>query len=114
MNETLAIEIAPFALGEGVTEEALLQASERLEREFLSTRDGYIGRILMRAADGSFADLLFWRSASDFEKALEHAHASGACAQYFSCMAANAQAGEGISIFRAIRQYGVVASLKPL
>jgi hypothetical protein len=112
MKDTLAIEMAPFALGENVTEEGLLEASERLEREFLSKCDGYIGRILTRSADGSFVDILFWKSASKFEEALEHAHTSGACANYFGCMAPqDAVAGKGISIFQAVKQYGFAPSI---
>lgn len=109
---SLAIEIAPFTLAEGVDEAAVLAASERLEREFLHGTDGYLGRAISQLPDGRWADVVLWRSPAHAEAILPRIPESAACAAYFGCMvgADPADPSHGISVFRAVRTYGALAS----
>lgn len=111
MTTTLAIEIAPFRLAAGTDEATLLEASERLEREFLSRADGYLGRSLSRLPDGRWADVVLWRSVEQAEAAMGRVSESHACSAYFGCMLSEdtADPANGVSLFRAIRTYGSLA-----
>lgn len=109
---SLAIEIAPFTLAEGVAETAMLEASERLEREFLRGTEGYLGRAVSQLADGRWADIVLWRSPEHAAAVLPKIPESAACAAYFGCMV-GADPGDpthGVSIFRAVRRYGALAA----
>lgn len=112
MSDTLVVEIAPFAVADGVAEQRLLEASERLEREFLAGRQGYVGRVLARLDGGQWADIVLWRSPQDVEAAMGLVGESAACSAYFSCMAGadHDAPGHGISLFRAVRVYGSLAA----
>ena len=110
MNQALAIEMAPFTVASEVTTEALLEASDRLEQEFLSKADGYIGRVLVRKDAGTLADIVFWRSAEHAEKAMQAVASSAACRAYFACMAAvdHDEPGDGVTLFRSLKSYGSI------
>lgn len=109
---SLAIEIAPFTLAEGVVETAMLAASERLEREFLRGTEGYLGRAVSQLAEGRWADIVLWRSPEHAAAVLPKIPESAACAAYFGCMvgADPADPTHGVSIFRAVRRYGALAA----
>ncbi len=111
MAKSLAIEIAPFTLADGVDEAAMLAASERLEAEFLRPAAGYLGRALSRLGDGRWADIVLWRSAEDAAAVMPQVSASEACSAYFGCMvgADPTDPSHGVSIFQAVRTYGVLA-----
>lgn len=108
MTAALTIEMAPFTVANGITEEALLAASERLEREFLQTADGYVGRVLAREDAGQWADIVFWESAEHAAKAMEAVAQSAACRSYFECMKAadHDDPQNGVSLFHAVGTYG--------
>lgn len=110
MNRDLAIEIAPFQVAEGVGQATLFEASERLEREFLSRADGYIGRFLVRKDAASWADIVFWESPDHAARAMQAVASSEACRAYFGCMAQAdpAQPGDGVTLFRSLRTYGSI------
>lgn len=111
MTPTLAIEFAPFTVAPGVDEAALIAASERLEREFLASAPGYLGRTLARLDGGRWADIVLWRSPEDAAAVLPRIPGSAACGAYFSCMVAADphDPGAGVSLFRAVRAYGAFA-----
>lgn len=108
MNTELTIEMAPFTVASGITEEALLAASERLEREFLSKSDGYVGRVLVHKDTEKWADIVFWKSEAHASKAMEAVASSAACRSYFECMqeADHNDPHNGVSLFRAVKAYG--------
>ena len=54
------IQLAPFRLGEGVDEAALLAASDRFQDEFVAHQRGVLRRVVMRGVDGGYADLVFF------------------------------------------------------
>jgi hypothetical protein len=108
MDTELTIEMAPFSVASGITDSALLAASERLEREFLSKADGYMGRVLARQESGKWADIVFWKSDAHASKAMEAVASSDACRSYFECMkeADHSDPHNGVSLFHAVRAYG--------
>jgi hypothetical protein len=91
MSGTMVVEVAPFAVADGVPEASLLEVSERLEREFLARSEGYLGRV---------------------EAAMRRVDESPACSAYFTCMAGvnYGDPGQGVSLFRAVRVYGSLAT----
>ena len=86
-NQNYVIEWAPFQLKEGVDEAAFLSASEDLQKEFLNLQKGFVKRDLARAADGQWADIVFWASHADAEAAVKVAMDYPACLRYFEMLA---------------------------
>lgn len=111
MNHELAIELAPFKIASGIGREALLAASERLEREFLSRAEGYLGRVLVQKDAAAWADIVFWRSGAHAEKAMAEAASSKACHAYFTCMAGEepGEPANGVTLYRSLKAYGLMA-----
>lgn len=110
MSPPIAVELAPFTLAEGVSESALLAASDRLEREFLVHADGYLGRMLLRQDARAWLDIVFWRSAAHAAQAMERAAANEACGAYFQCMHAadHDDPSQGVTVLEAVKRYGAV------
>jgi len=110
VKNVTAIEIAPFAVAEGVTISELLEASERLEREFLTQAAGYLGRVLVQKDSTTWADIVFWRSADDASKAMQAAASSETCRSYFECMAQedHDDPSNGVTLYQSVKTYGAV------
>lgn len=110
MRNELAIELAPFTVAHGVNTDKLLDASERVERDFLSKADGYLGRVLVQKDSSTWADIVFWRSAGHATKAMGAAASSEACRTYFQCMAAedHDDLAKGVTLYRSFRTYGTL------
>ena len=51
------LEFATFRLRDGVDESVLLEASEKVDRDFLANEEGILGHVLLRGRDGVYADL---------------------------------------------------------
>jgi hypothetical protein len=62
MNRNTYVQFAPIRLREGFDERALLAASDAFQVSFVSKQQGIVKRILMRATDGSYADLIYFES----------------------------------------------------
>lgn len=84
MSQTV-IEVAVFALLAGTSEHALLEASAKMQEVFLSKQSGYIGRRLIKEADGKWADIVEWRTLQE-ATAEEVALSAQKVAPYFSLM----------------------------
>ena len=84
---SVIVEWAPFSLKEGVNEQAMLEAAELIQREFLSKQEGFIKRELLKGADHKWVDILHWTSKEAAEKVMQNVMSSKACQQYFQCMA---------------------------
>lgn len=110
MQDALAIELAPFGVADGVSISELLEASERLERDFLSRAEGYLGRVLVQKDANAWADIVFWRSGEHASKAMEAAATSETCRAYFECMAAedHGDPAKGVTLYRSVKTYGAV------
>ena len=80
------IALAPFELKAGVSEDALLTASDRFEQEFVTRQDGIIRRVLVKDGKGGYADLVFFRDLESIERVIEAEQNSDVCAALFSIM----------------------------
>ncbi|MEV4334765.1 hypothetical protein AB0K02_30320 [Streptomyces sp. NPDC049597] len=81
------IALAPFELKAGVSEDALLSASDRFEEEFAGKQDGIIRRVLVKDSEGGgYADLVFFRDLESIDQVLEAEQNSDVCAAFFSIM----------------------------
>lgn len=67
----MQVLVAPGRLKDGVTEEALLAASERFQREFVSTQPGVVRRALVARPDGVYADIVFFADEAAVQRAME-------------------------------------------
>jgi hypothetical protein len=83
----MLIALAPFELRAGVSESALLTASDRFQKEFASKQDGIIRRVLVKDSEGGgYADLVFFRDLESIDRVIELEQNSDVCAALFSIM----------------------------
>ena len=82
----MRIALAPFTLKPGVTEEALLEASEAFQTEFVRKQDGIARRVLVRDAGGGYADLVYFDSEEAMQRVIEAEQDDEACARFSSIM----------------------------
>ena len=80
------IALAPFELKAGVSEDDLIGASDRFEAEFAGKQDGIIRRVLVKDAEGGYADLVFFRDLDSIDRVIEAEQNSDVCAAFFSIM----------------------------
>ncbi|PZF83331.1 hypothetical protein [Jiangella anatolica] len=84
----MLIALVPFALKPDVSEDALLDLSERFEKEFVAEQDGIVRRVLLKDGD-SYADLVFFRDQESIDRVMEAERTSPVCAEFFSAMASD-------------------------
>ena len=53
------LEFATFRLKPGVLEAAMLAAAKKMEDEFLSKEEGFLGHAVLKGRDGTYVDLAF-------------------------------------------------------
>ena len=53
------LEFATFRLLDGIGEDALLAACDKVDREFLQAEPGIFGHVLLRGLNGVYADVAF-------------------------------------------------------
>jgi hypothetical protein len=82
------IQLAPFRLKQGFDEKALLKASDFFDDEFVSQQKGIVRRMLLRAPDGGYADLVFFENKEDADRVAEIEASSEACGTFFGIMEA--------------------------
>jgi hypothetical protein len=80
------VMLAPIKLKNGLGEEALIEASDAFQAGFASRQQGILKRLLLRAQDGSYADLVFFESKDAAERVVEAELKSEACLDYFKVM----------------------------
>ena len=78
--------IAPIELKDGVSERALIEASDAFQNAFASQQPGIKKRLLLRAKDGNYADLVFFASKEAADRVVEAELKSEACRDYFNVM----------------------------
>jgi hypothetical protein len=78
--------LAPIKLAEGKTEADLLAASQIFQRNFVATEPGVLRRELVRKPDGTYLDIVQFRSQEDYEDVVKKEMASPICALFFSIM----------------------------
>ncbi len=77
---------APIRLAQGKTEADLLAASAVFQREFVDLEPGVLRRELVRKPDGSYLDIVQFRSAQDYEEVTRKEMQSPVCAAFFAVM----------------------------
>ena len=78
--------LAPAKLAEGVTEAQLLAGSKKFQEEFVSHEPGVLRRELVRAADGTYMDIVMFRSKEDMDDVIEKEMNSAVCMEFFQLM----------------------------
>lgn len=78
--------MAPIKLAPGKTEPDLLAASALFQSNFVAHETGILRRELVRAPDGTYIDLVQFRSEADFQDVLKKEMESPDCAAYFAVM----------------------------
>lgn len=85
MTMTVTV-LAPFRLAPGKTEQDLIAASNVFDRDFVSRQPGVLRRELVRKTDGSYIDIVQFRSQKDMDKVVEAEMASSICHAFFAVM----------------------------
>jgi hypothetical protein len=80
------IVLAPIQLKGGFGEKALIEASDAFQARFVNRQKGILKRLLLRAKDGSYADLVFFASKDAADRVVEAEKSSEACLDYFKIM----------------------------
>jgi len=56
------VELARYRLREGADEAALIEAEEEIQRAVGPSHPGYVGRNLLKGADGSYVLIMRWEN----------------------------------------------------
>ncbi len=78
--------LATIKLAKGKSEEDLLAASAKFEAEFVSKQPGVLRRELVRKSDGTYLDIVQFRSAEDMNDVIELEKTSAVCHEFFAVM----------------------------
>ncbi|WP_368187083.1 hypothetical protein [Aestuariibius sp. HNIBRBA575] len=78
--------LAPIKLAEGKTEADLIAASAAFQRDFVAHEPGVLRRELVRKPDGSYLDIIQFRSHNDYVDVVKKEMESPVCAMFFSVM----------------------------
>lgn len=101
------IVLAPIELKDGINELALIEASDAFQSAFVSRQQGIEKRLLLRAKDGTYADLVFFASKEAADRVIEAELKSEACLDYFKIMniPEDASPEEGVLGFEHVKTY---------
>lgn len=78
--------LAPIKLAEGKTEADLIAASAVFQRDFVAHEPGVLRRELVRKPDGTYLDIVQFRSHDDYLDVVKKEMESPVCATFFSVM----------------------------
>lgn len=83
-------------------------AADAFEAGFVRKQRGILKRLLLRAKDGSYADLVFFASKADADRVVEAESTSNECLEFFSIMQApDASLPDmGVLSFEHVKTYG--------
>ena len=86
MKDATVIEITTFQLNEGVPAELLLQAADKMQKEFLAKADGFISRSITVEENGTWRDIIAWKDKRSMEEAAQRAMEPGAAVPFMRCI----------------------------
>ena len=86
MKEATILEITTFKLKEGVAEATLLEAADKMQKEFLTEADGFISRTLTKEDDGTWRDVIFWKDQHGLEDTAKQAMESEGAGPFMGCI----------------------------
>ena len=107
MTNRIIVEWAPFQLADGVDEATLLEASDALQKGFLSKQSGFIKRELLKGKDNQWVDILHWSSLMEAKQAAKNVANSPICHKYFQllCAADHSNPNAGVSHFEQVKTW---------
>ncbi len=85
MTNTVTV-LAPFRLARGKTEQDRFAASDGFERDSVSQQVGVLRRELVPKIDGSYIEIVQFRSREDMESVIEAENTSSVCHAFFAVM----------------------------
>jgi hypothetical protein len=77
-------EIVSYSLSDDQKEQEFLRASHKVQNEALPKIEGFMGRKILKNANGIFCDIVMWKSMEDAQNALEAVMKSEVCLAMFS------------------------------
>lgn len=80
------IVIAACRLKPGVTEEAMIAASDAFDQQFVRKQDGVIRRTLVRDGRGGYADIVLFKDEDTIARVMEAEKSSEVCAALFALL----------------------------
>lgn len=78
------VVIAPGRLKDGVSEAAMLAASERFQCEFVVDQPGIVRRVLVAGPDGGYADIVFFTDEAAIGEVIAAEQTSEVCHQFMA------------------------------
>jgi hypothetical protein len=64
-TESRIVHVAEMSARAGVSDEELIAASQEAQDGFFAVQSGYLGRELLKSADGVWLDIMYWESEAD-------------------------------------------------
>jgi hypothetical protein len=71
-----AVELTSFKLNVGISNADFLAAATQMQKDFLSTQDGFIKRTLVVSTDNVWTDIVSWRDENSYGNAMKNAEKS--------------------------------------
>jgi hypothetical protein len=71
-----AVELTSFKLNAGISNADFLAAATQMQKDFLSTQDGFIKRTLVVSTDNVWTDIVSWRDEKCYGNAMKNAEKS--------------------------------------
>jgi len=78
------LEIVSYSLTDNQKENEFLQASEKVQAEVMPSTKGFIGRKVLKNADGRFCDIVMWENMEDAQNAMKAVMQSETCLAMFA------------------------------
>ena len=106
-KDLIAVEWAPFVKANGVTDQQLIVAADRVNLEFLTKQSGFIKRELIKKSDIEYADIIHWNTKKEAVAAGEKVFNCNECNEYFKLMdmEASTNAGKGFSHYEILKKW---------
>jgi hypothetical protein len=102
---TIIVELAEINLADGCGEAELRAASDAFQADFLRHQPGFLGRELLRGAEGAFYDLVHWQDQASADAIMAAAMQSPACAAYFAVMRMEGDMASGVRHMARLAHY---------
>jgi hypothetical protein len=107
MNGKMFVQLAPIRLKDGFDETALVEASDLFEASFVRKQKGIMKRVLLKARQGGYADLVFFESKDDADRVAKIEATSEECKEFGKIMEAPDESlpDMGILSFEHVKTY---------
>jgi len=82
IDHFLGCEFSMFRAKPEVSDEQLIAACQKMEKEFLRKEEGFIQHSLLKGDNDSWADVVFTKSKEDAERICKNFMGNSACLEY--------------------------------